>query len=120
MQKVPKTFPFHDNTGLDHEARRPCFNAAARCCGTSHNGSLAISDTMTGEPRYAAVPQEPAHGPIGISSICRVHSLGKLGPAITFRWTPSEFINNTEASVPGLCSSIIPHNASTICFSGTP
>src|SRR5262249_5892297 len=102
MQNVPKTSPFQERTGFDHEARKPCLRAAARCSGTSHSGLLAISDTMTGEPRYAAVPQEPADGPIGISSICRVHSLGSFGPAMTFRWTPSGFINRTEASVPGL------------------
>jgi hypothetical protein len=120
MQNVPRTLPWEERTGFDQDARRPCFRAEARCSGTSHSGSVAMSETITGKPRYAAVPQEPAHGPIGISSICRVHSLGSFGPAMTFRWTPSGFINKTEASVPGLCSSIIPHNALRICFSGTP
>ena len=76
--------------------------------------------TMTLVPRYAAVPHEPAHGPIGSFSICWIHSLGRLGPAIESRWTPSGFSNNTEASVPLRCSWIIKHNAFRISLSGTP
>src|SRR6478609_9545247 len=110
MQKVPSTFPFEDSTGFDHEARKPCFNAEARCSGTFHSGSVAMSATMTLDPRYAAVPHEPAQGPIGSFSICWIHSLGRLGPAIESRWTLSGFSNNTEASVPLRCSWIIRHN----------
>ena len=79
-----------------------------------------MSETMTGDPRYAAVPQEPAHGPIGRFSICCAHSLGRLGPAMQSRWTPSAFSNKTEASVPSRCSSIIRHNVFRISFSPTP
>src|SRR5712664_3671151 len=100
MQKVPRTFPFEESTGLDHEARSPCLSAEARCSGTSHSGSVAMSETMTGDLVNAAVPHEPAHGPIGILSICCFHSLGMLGPAARHRYTPSGFSNNTEASVP--------------------
>ena len=120
MQNVPTTCPFQESTGFDQEARSPCFNAEARCSGTSHSGSVAMSETITAEPRYAAVPHEPAHGPIGISSICRVHSFGRFGPAATSKCTPSAFSNKTEASVSGRCSSMIKHNAFRICFSGTP
>src|SRR5215471_127445 len=84
-QNVPSTLPWEESTGLDHEARSPWLNAAARCSGTSQSGSVAISEAITGDPRYAAVPQEPAQGPIGSYSICRVHSLGRFGPAITSR-----------------------------------
>src|SRR6266480_1458956 len=80
MQNVPSTFPSDDSIGFDQEARSPCLNAAARCSGTSQSGSVAMSETMTADPRYAAVPQEPAHGPMGNFSICSVHPLGRLGP----------------------------------------
>src|SRR5207248_10324330 len=110
IQKVPKTVQAEESTGLDEEARSPCFSAELRCAGTSQSGSLAMSETMTGDLRYAAVPQEPAHGPIGRFSICCAHSLGRLGPAMQSRWTPSAFSNKTEASVPSRCSSIIRHN----------
>src|SRR6185312_13436046 len=103
MQKVPRTFPFDESTGLDQEACSPCFKAEARCSGTFHNGSVEISETMTGDPRNAAVPQEPAQGPIGSFSICCVHSLGRLGPATTSRWVPSALSNRTDASVPLRC-----------------
>src|SRR6266403_2519040 len=107
MQKVPRTFPSDDNIGFDQEARSPCLNAAARCSGTTQSGSLAISATITGDARYAAVPQEPAHGPIGSFSISCLHPLGRLGPAIESRWRPSERSNKIEASVPPRYSSII-------------
>src|SRR6266516_5961979 len=100
MQKVPRTFAFEESTGFDQEARSPCFSAEARCSRTYHSWSVAMSETMTGDPRYAAVPHEPAHGPIGSCSICCVHALGRLGPATTCRGTPSGFSNKTEASVP--------------------
>src|SRR6266550_8894401 len=98
MQKVPKTFPSEESTGLDQEARSPCLKAEARCSGTSQSGSVARSETMTADPRYAAVPHEPAQGPIGKFAICCAHSLGRLGPAMQSRWTPSAFSNKTEAS----------------------
>src|SRR6266487_2823691 len=101
MQKVPRTFPFEESTRFDQEARNPCFSAELRCSGTSQSGSVAISETMTGDPRYAAVPQEPAQGPIGNFSISCLHPLGRLGPATESRWSPSERSNKTEASVPG-------------------
>src|SRR5881392_2882813 len=101
MQKVPRTFPSDDSIGFDQEARSPWLNAAERCSGTSQSGSVAISETMTGDPRYAAVPQEPAQGPIGSFSISCLHPLGRLGPATESRWSPSERSNKTEASVPG-------------------
>src|SRR5229473_6697732 len=107
MQKVPRTFPLDDNMGLDQEARSPWLNAAARCSGTSQSGSVAMSETMTADPRYAAVPQEPAHGPIGNFSISCLHPLGRLGPATESKWRPSERSNKIEASVPPRYSSII-------------
>src|SRR5206468_1073366 len=107
MQKVPRTFPLDDNMGLDQEARSPWLNAAARCSGTSQSGSVAISETITADPRYAAVPQEPAHGPIGSFSISCLHPLGRLGPAMDSRCTPPGRSNKTEASVPERYSSII-------------
>src|SRR5438045_9211698 len=100
MQKVPKTFPFEESTGFDQEACKPCFSAEARCSGTSHSGSVAMSATMTLDPRYAAVPHEPAHGPIGSFSIRWIHSLGRLGPAIRYKWPPTGSSNTTEPSVP--------------------
>src|SRR3954467_13207219 len=100
MQKVPRTLPSDDRIGLDQEARRLCLNAAARCSGTSQSGSVAISETMTADPRYAAVPQEPAHGPIGNFSISCLHPFGRLGPATESRWRPSGRSNKTEARVP--------------------
>src|SRR5436305_549355 len=120
MQKVPTPFPAVESTGFDQEARSTCFRAELRCAGTSKSGSLAMSETMTGDLRYAAVPQEPAQGPIGRFSICCAHSLGRLGPAMQSRWTPSAFSNKTEASVPVRCSSIIRHNVFRISFSPTP
>src|SRR5579885_1255862 len=110
MQKVPSTFPLEERMGLDQEARSPCLSARERCAGTSHNGSLAISEAMTGVARYAAVPHEPAHGPMGSCSICCVHFPGRLGPATQLRCAPSAFNNNTEASVPGRCCSMIRHS----------
>ena len=84
-QKVPRTFPSEESTGFDQEARSPYLNAEARCSGTAQSGSVAMSETMTRDPRNAAVPQDPAHGPIGRFSICCVHPLGRLGPATESR-----------------------------------
>src|SRR6202022_518719 len=96
MQKVPRTFPSEESTGFDQEARSPCLNAAARCSGTSQSGSVEMSETMTVDPRYAAVPQEPAHGPMGNFSISCLHPLGRLGPATESRRTPSEGSTKTK------------------------
>src|SRR5205807_5579653 len=41
-----KDFSGEESTGFDHEARSPCFSAELRCSGTSHNGSVAMSETM--------------------------------------------------------------------------
>src|ERR1700730_15487150 len=101
MQKVPRTSPLEERIGFDQEALSPWLNAAARCSGTSQSGSVAISETMTADPRQAAVPQEPAHGPIGSFSISCLHPLGRLGPATESRWRTSAARNQIEASVLG-------------------
>src|SRR6478672_10737917 len=101
MQNVPRTFPSEDNIGFDQEARSPWLNAALRCSGTSQSGSVAMSETMTADPRYAAVPHEPAQGPIGSFSISCLHPLGRLGPATESRGRPSERSSKIEASVLG-------------------
>src|SRR4051812_46708328 len=100
MQNVPRTFLSEESIGFDQDARSPWLNAAARCSGTSHSGSVAISETTTADPRYAAVPQEPAQGPMGNFSISCLHPLGRLGPATESRWRPSGRSNKIEASVP--------------------
>src|SRR6266446_1410425 len=100
MQKVARTFPSDDKIGFDQDARSTRLNAALRCSGTSQSGSVAMSETMTADPRYAAVPHEPAQGPIGSFSISSLHPLGRLGPATESKWVPSERSNKTDASVP--------------------
>src|SRR4029077_16382946 len=120
MQKVPSTFPSEERIGFDQEARRPCRKAEERCSGTSQSESVAMSKAMTGDPRYAAVPHDPAHGPIGSFSICCIHSLGRLGPAIEWRGTPSELTNKTEASVPLRYSSTFKHKTFRISLSSAP
>ena len=44
----------------------------SRLPGSAHRGSVAISSTITGSPRYAAVPQEPAEGPTRTPSMASV------------------------------------------------
>ena len=48
------------SSGSDQQARRP--NDSVNSRGPSHNGSVAMSVTITGSLRYAAVPHEPTLG----------------------------------------------------------
>src|SRR6266481_2184943 len=120
MQKVPRTLPSEDNIGLDQDARSPRLNAASRCSGTSQSGSVAMSETMTADPRYAAVPHEPAQGPIGSFSISALHPLGRLGPATESKWVPSERSKKTGRSAPLRQSSIIRQREFRISSRATP
>ena len=65
--------------GIDQQARKSWSNATAR--KSVHSGSVAISSTITVSLRKAAVPHEPADGPIATPSIARLYGSGRFGAA---------------------------------------
>ena len=60
MAKVPTTALDSDSIGTDQQARTP--SSLATCCRSAHRGSVRVSDTYTGSPQQAAVPQDFVRG----------------------------------------------------------
>src|SRR5262249_52942100 len=92
--KVPITSREVEKIGVDQHARNPCGSATALYWAQSE--SLAMSETITASLRCAAVPQEPAQGPIRPSSIACVYSLGRLGAAPCRKLLPSGLTKRIE------------------------
>ena len=67
----------------DQQACKPWRKASSRYW--IHSGSSAMSDTTTVSPRQAAVPQDPAQGPIGMPSMPALYASGRLGAAAVCR-----------------------------------
>ena len=65
----PTTRPWLLRMGVDQQATKP--SGRMRCLCSAHSGSVAMSSTRTVSLRHAAVPQEPADGPIGTPSSWR-------------------------------------------------
>src|SRR5277367_2057817 len=78
----------------------------------AHSGSVAMSETTTGCFRYAAVPQDPAEGPICTPSTAPRYALGRLGEAPCRSVVPSASRRRTEQSMSGCCFSICLHRTS--------
>ncbi len=65
----------------------------------AHSGSVAMSLTYTGRPRYAAVPHEPASGPISDPSIASRYGCGRCGAAPCVSRFPSALSSSTDVSI---------------------
>lgn len=67
MAKVPSSSPSRPMIGVDQQAARQAL--AARSRKSSQNGWVAMSVTMTGSRRCAAVPHDPTPSPVAIPSM---------------------------------------------------
>ncbi|CAM5353139.1 hypothetical protein STENM223S_04871 [Streptomyces tendae] len=67
IAKVPSRAPSLARIGVDQQAARPARSASSR--KSSQNGSVAMSVTITGRRRWAAVPQEPTPSPVAMPSM---------------------------------------------------
>src|SRR2546428_6551641 len=79
MAKVPNTVPSADRIGVDQQARRPCAKGRSRYA--AHSGSAAMSETITGAARYAAVMHDPPVGPMATPSMASMYLCGRRGAA---------------------------------------
>src|SRR3989442_13504837 len=86
MAKVPNTVPSEDRIGVDQQARRPCAKGRSRYA--AHSGSAAMSETITGAARYAAVMHDPPVGPMATPSMASRYLCGRRGAAPGPRWGP--------------------------------
>jgi hypothetical protein len=77
-----------------------------------------MSVTTTGVPRKAAVPQEPAQGPIFRSSTAAEYDSGSDGAANVDKPVPLDF--KTVAVTPGMALSTIKQSVESVVASGSP
>jgi len=103
---------------MEKQDRSPCGSATARY--SAHSGSVAMSVTSTGSRRNAAVPQEPAVGPIGTPSTAALYAAGRLGPAPERSTSRPGSRTITAQSDPGSCSSTIATTPSSTSWSPPP
>ena len=84
--------------GVDQQARR-LYGATSLRYG-SQSGSVAMSRTMTRSFLNAAVPHEPAIGPMHRPSISLQYSIGRFGAAPWRSVMPSSSSSRTEPRMP--------------------
>ena len=94
---MPSTRPSAATIGIDQQARRPCLKASS--LNSDQRGSVAMSVTMTGVPRNAAVPHEPIPSPTGMPWIAALYSSGRLGAAPSNSEVPSSEVKSIDASI---------------------
>ena len=79
-----------------------------------------MSSTTTSSPRNAAVPQEPAEGPIGSPSMAWVKAGGRLGDAPWRRCRPSGSSSRIDVNMSRERASITRSSAASVVASGAP
>src|SRR2546430_11607489 len=96
MAKVPNTVPSADRIGVDQQARRPCAKGRSRYA--AHSGSAAMSETITGAARYAAVMHDPPVGPMATPSMASRYLCGRRGAGPCRQWGPVAILHKEENS----------------------
>src|SRR3979490_2263119 len=101
MANGASTLPCDEKTRGDQQAHKEWDKTRSR--EVAHNGSLAMSATITASPLYAAVPQEPADGPTTMPLMASAYAFGRLGAPPCRKRSPSN--NKMDAKTPLPCSS---------------